>query len=207
MKIAAALLALAAAASAQTWEAGALGGFGVYANHPKLTSPSGSAEAGFGDGPVAGAFLIQNLYRYVSGEIRYAWQRGDLSLSSGGRKATFRGDSHAIHYDWLIHTAPPEAKVRPFLAAGAGFKLYRGTGAETVVQPLEEVGLLTRASEWKPLVSVGAGVAWNVAPWARLRLEFRDYMTPFPKRVIEPVAGGNGWVHDLVPTLSFGVRF
>ncbi len=208
MKIAAALLAIAAAAVAQTWEAGVLGGYGVYANSPKITSPYGSAGAGLGRGPVAGAFLLQNLYDYVSGEIRYAYQRGDLSLSSGSRRATFSGDSHAIHYDWLIHTAPREASVRPFLAAGAGFKLYRGTGAETVIQPLEEVALLTRTSEWKPLVSAGAGVVWTLAPWARLRLEFRDYMTPFPKRVIEPAAGGNpGWVHDLAPTLAFSVRF
>ncbi|MGE5567861.1 MAG: hypothetical protein ACM3S5_02385 [Rhodospirillales bacterium] len=207
MKIAALSLALATAAFAQTWEAGVLGGFGVYANRLKLTSAAGSAEAGLGDGPVAGAFLNQNLYRYVSGQIRYSWQRGDMSLSSGSRKATFRGDSHAIHYDWLFYALPDEAKVRPFAAAGAGFKLYRGTGRETAVQPLQEVALLTRTSEWKPLVSLGAGVAWNAAPWARLCVEFRDYMTPFPKRVIEPIESGGGWVHDLVPTLSFGFRF
>jgi hypothetical protein len=208
MKFAAVLLAIAAGAAAQTWEAGVLGGYGVYVNNPKFTSPFGSAKAGLGRGPVAGAFLIQNLYRYVSGEIRYAYQRGSLTLSSGSRRAKFSGDSHAIHYDWLIHTVPREAKVRPFFVAGAGFKLYRGTGVEKVVQPLEEVALLTRTSEWKPLVSAGAGVMWTVAPWARVRLEFRDYMTPFPQRVIEPVAGGSpGWVHDLTPTVSFSVRF
>ncbi|HOL71032.1 MAG TPA: hypothetical protein PLA43_00905 [Bryobacteraceae bacterium] len=207
MKVAALLLAFASAAFAQTWEAGVLGGFGVYANRPKLTSPAGSAEAGLGDGPVAGAFLTQNLYRYVSGQIRYSWQRGDMSLSSGSRKATFSGDSHAIHYDWLIYALADEAKVRPFAAAGAGFKLYRGTGSETAVQPLQEVALLTRTSEWKPLVSLGAGVVWNATPWARLCIEFRDYMTPFPTRVIEPIEGGGGWVHDLVPALSFGFRF
>lgn len=208
MRVAAFILLLAAAAAGQTWEAGVLAGYGVYANRPTITSPNGSAEAGLGNGPVAGAYLIQNLYRYVSGEIRYAFQRGDLSLSSGSRRATFGGDSHAVHYDWLVYTAPREAKLRPFFAVGAGFKLYRGTGTEVLVQPLEEVALLTRTSEWKPLVSAGAGVAWTVAPWARIRVEFRDYMTPFPRRVIEPISGGGtGWVHDLVPTVSFGVRF
>jgi hypothetical protein len=198
----------AVAAAAQTWEAGVLAGYGVDLNHPKITSPLGLAQASMGKGPVAGAFLIQDLYEQVSGEIRYTWQLGGLRLSSDSRSAAFSGDSHAIHYDWLIYTKPRDSNMRPFVAAGAGVKVYRGTGIETVVQGLEDVALLTRTSEWKPLISVGAGVVWRAASWAQMRLEFRDYITPFPKRVIEPIAGGSvGWIHDLAPTISLGVRF
>jgi opacity protein-like surface antigen len=198
----------ASAAWAQHWEAGVLAGGGLYVNHPGLSSPAGSAAAGIGNGPAFGVFLVQNLYSRLSGEIRYVYQRGDLQLSSGGRRATFGGDTHALHYDWVLHTAGRDAKVRPFLAAGAGFKLYRGIGTETLTQPLEEVALLTRASEWKPLVTVGAGVAIALSESVCLRLEFRDYMTPFPKRIIAPVTGaGGGWLHDLVPTLGLSIRF
>lgn len=208
MKRIAGLFFLALTACAQNWEVGALAGGGFSINHPKINSPFGSAEAGIANGPVFGAFLTQNLYKHVSGEIRYVYQRGDLELSSGSRQATFRGDSHTIHYDWLLHAAGREAKVRPFLAAGAGFKLYRGTGAETMHQALEEVALLTRTREWKPLVSVGAGVAISLSRWARLRLEVRDYLTPFPRRVIAPIAGNApGWLHDLTPTVSLSIRF
>lgn len=199
---------LALTACAQNWEAGVLAGGGFSLNHPKIASPFGSAEAGIANGPAFGAFLTQHLYQHLSGEIRYVYQRGDLRLSSGSRRAAFRGDSHALHYDWLLHAAGREAKVRPFAAAGAGFKLYRGVGTETMHQTLEEVALLTRTREWKPLVSVGAGVVISLGRWARLRLEVRDYFTPFPKKVIEPLAASTpGWLHDLTPTLSLGIRF
>lgn len=202
------LLFLAMTAGAQNWEAGVLAGGGFYITHPRIDGPFGSAEAGIGSGPAFGVFLTQNLYRRLSGEIRYAYHRGDLQLSSGGLRAAFRADSHALHYDWLLHTAGRDARVRPFVAAGAGFKLYRGTGTETLVQTLQEVALLTRTREWKPLISAGAGVTLAISRWARLRFEFRDYMTPFPARVIAPVAGGGGgWLHELSPTVALSLRF
>lgn len=201
-------LFLAVTATAQNWEAGVFGGSGFYINHPRISGPSGNAEAGIGGGPAFGAFLTQHLYRRLSGEIRYAYHRGDLQLSSGSLRAAFRADSHALHYDWLLHMAGRDAKVRPFFAAGAGFKLYRGTGTETLVQTLQDVALLTRTREWKPLVSVGAGVTVAISGRARLRVEFRDYMTPFPARVIAPVTGlGGGWLHELSPTIALILRF
>jgi hypothetical protein len=202
------LLFLAMTAGAQNWEAGVVAGGGLYVNRPHLGGASGGAEAGIGRGPAFGVFLTQNLYRRLSGEIRYAYHRGDLQLSSGSLRAAFRADSHALHYDWLLHLADRDARVRPFVAAGAGFKLYRGTGTETLVQTLQDVALLTRTREWKPLVSVGAGVTLAISQRARLRLEFRDYMTPFPARVIAPVAGGGGgWLHELSPTVALSLRF
>lgn len=202
------LFFLSLAAYAQNWEAGALAGGGFYVNHPKIAGPSGSAEAGIGNGPVFGAFLTQNLYPRLSGEIRYEYERGDLRLSSGSRQAAFGGDSHALHYDWLFFTAPRTAKVRAFVAVGAGFKLYRGTGTETLHQTLEEVALLTRTREWKPLVSAGAGVTFSLARRMRLRLEVRDCLTPFPQRVIAPVSGsGPGWLHDLMPMIGLSIQF
>ncbi|MGA2324869.1 MAG: hypothetical protein ABSH05_01145 [Bryobacteraceae bacterium] len=202
------LLFLALTAWAQNWEAGVLAGGGFYIDHPRIGGPQGGAEAGIGSGPAFGAFLTQNLYRRLSGEIRYAYHRGDLELSSGSRRAAFRADSHALHYDWVLHMAGRDAKVRPFVAAGAGFKMYRGTGTETVYQTLQEVALLTRTREWKPLLTAGAGVTVAISTSARLRLEFRDYMTPFPARVIAPAAGGTaGWLHDFAPTIGLSIRF
>jgi len=42
-----------------------------------------------------------------------------------------------------------------------------------------------------------------------LRLEFRDYITPFPREVITPAMGAEikGWLHDFVPTVGFGFKF
>ena len=202
-------LLAAAAFGGQHWEAGALAGGGFEPYRPTLTGPSGAADVGFGNGPVFGAFLVQHLYSKVSGEIRYEYSRSDLRISGAKGSARMRGESHAVHYDWLFFTRPRKARVRPYLAAGAGFKLYRGVGAETAYQPLQDIAVLTRTREWKPLVSVGAGVAFTLSAKICMRLEFRDAMTPFPKRVIAPTATGAapGWLHEIVPAVTIGLQF
>lgn len=42
-----------------------------------------------------------------------------------------------------------------------------------------------------------------------LRLEFRDYITPFPSDVVAPAPGARikGWLQDFVPTVGISVRF
>jgi hypothetical protein len=44
---------------------------------------------------------------------------------------------------------------------------------------------------------------------AFLRTEFRDYVTPFPKKVITPATGAkvSGWLHDIVPMVGIGFSF
>lgn len=205
MRAAILAILLAAAAFAQRWEGGALAGAGFQAHRPSL----GAANAGFGHGPSFGAYLIQHLYDRVSGEIRYVYYRSDLRISGGGLSASMEGEAHSVHYDWLFFTRTRKARVRPYIAAGAGFKMYRGVGAEVLYQPLQDVALLTRTKEWKPLVSVGAGVAFHLSKKLCMRLEFRDEMTPFPQRVIAPVAAGAapGWIHVLAPAAAIGVEF
>jgi hypothetical protein len=199
---------LSACCAAQQWEAGPLAGGGFYHN-VSISNSFGSGRTGIASGAAFGAYLVQNLYKNLSGEIRYTFQRGDLEVSSGGVKAGFRGATHAIHYDWLLHVRKKGSSVRPFIAAGAGFKGFRGTGTETPYQPLGRLALLTRTSEWKPLVSVGGGVAVKLARWAVLRAEFRDYLTRFPQNVIAPVGAANldRWLHDFVPSAGVGLTF
>lgn len=201
-------LLLAACCAAQQWEAGPLAGGGFY-NNVSISNAFGRGTTGLAPGPAFGAYLVQNLYKNLSGEIRYTFQRGDLKVSSGNVTAGFRGVTHAIHYDWLLHTRKKGSSLRPFLAAGAGFKGFRGTGTEAPYQPLGKLALLTRTSEWKPLVSLGGGVAVRLAGWAVLRAEFRDYLTPFPQKVIAPVGQANlkRWLHDFLPSVGVGFTF
>lgn len=202
-------LLLAASAPAQVWEAGVLGGGGIYRNATYKAASGATAKAGFAAGPAFGGYLDQHLYSRLSGEIRYLYQKGDLKVSSGGGKATFRGDTHAIHYDMLLHPGKADASWRPYLAAGAGFKRYSGTGLETMTQPLSQFALLTQTEEWKPLVSVGAGAVMRAGKRGRFRIDARDYMTPLPHRVVAPSPGvtAGGWLHDFVVTAGFGVVF
>jgi len=62
--------------------------------------------------------------------------------------------------------------------------------------------------DMRAVVSVGAGVKFNIAKSTLLRLEVHDYLTPFPSTLIAPVGGSTvgGWIQDFVVSagLSFG---
>jgi hypothetical protein len=199
----AALLMLLGAASPACWaqkvEFGFLGGFGYYTNN-NVTAPSGDGTAGFKPGPYVGVFVGHNMYPKIGGELRYAYRPSDLKVSSGGTEAKFSGEAHVIHYDFLYHFAPVESAVRPYNSGGGGVKIYRGTGEATVSQPLSNLALLTNTYETAGLGSVGAGVKVNASPRLGFRVEFRDFITPFPKQVVAPAPNANitGALHDLV---------
>ncbi|MBM3744365.1 MAG: hypothetical protein FJW34_01035 [Acidobacteria bacterium] len=206
--VAATLVLAGAACLGQEWEVNGLAGGSAHRNLD-LTNRFGSAQTGFANGVVFGVSLVQHYYDHISGEIRWTCQRSDLMLASGGAAEKFRGSAHALHYDWHFYARPRKAPLRPFLAAGAGLKNYRGTGVERAYQPLSQFALLTRTTEWKPLISVGGGVKVRLSQRWSLTAELRDYLTPFPREVIVPVGGASldRWVHDLVPTVGLGIRF
>jgi hypothetical protein len=193
---------------AQRWEFGVLGGGGLY-NTASVTSPAGQGDVGFKSSGAVGAYLGSNMYKYVGGELRYEYLPGDLKVSSGGTEATFNGEAHAIHYDFLFHFAPTESKIRPFVAGGGGVKIYRGTGKATVTQPLERLALLTNTYETKGLGSVGAGIKVQASKRFGLRLEVHDFITPFPRKVIAEAPGAkiSGLLHNIVFMGGFAITF
>lgn len=201
-------LLLAAAAAAQEYEVGVSGGLG-FALNPTVTNASGSGKAGFKYGLAAGAVAGNDMYERLSGEMHYLYRVSDLKVTGGGQEAYFSGEAHLIHYDLVYHSADRDAKVRPFLAGGGGIKVYRGTGNERAFQPASTYALLTRTQELKPLVSAGGGVKVALTETLHLRLEIRDYITPFPKEVVAPAPGARikGWLHDFVPTAGIAVKF
>ena len=206
--VGAALALVASAGFAQKWEVGGVGGGGFYRN-VAVTNPAGSAITGFQSGPAYGGVIGQNLYRYVSGELRYTYRVNNMKLTGNGGAAGFDALSHVVHYDFLLHAAPVGAKVRPFAAIGTGVKIFRGTGKESAYQPLSGFALLTKTQEWKPLVSAGAGTKFAVSSHVIFRVEFRDYITPFPKQVIAPAPGAKigGLLHDYVPMVGITFTF
>lgn len=203
-----AMLATLPSALAQKWEFGGAVGGGFFTSQT-VSGPGGSADANFAKGLVASAWLGNNSGRRLGGELRYDFQMGDMQLSSSGTHATFGAQSHAVHYDFLLHAGSEEARVRPFVAAGAGIKLYRGTGTETVYQPLQQLALLTKTTDLRPLISVGGGVKFRLSHAVSLRVEVHDYLTPFPKEVITPAlkASVGGWLQDIVPAIALSVLF
>ena len=140
----------------------------------------------------------------MSGEVRYEFQTGDLALSSGGTTATFGAHTQQFHYDVVWHVTASETRIRPYVEAGAGVKLYQGIGQQMVYQPLSNFAVLTQQQDLRALVSAGGGVKMQLSQHMQLRFDIHDYMTPFPKNVITPNPGAKvgGWLMDFVPMVG-----
>jgi len=145
----------------------------------------------------------------VSGEIRYLYQDGDPFLSFGPRKGNIQGQSHAVHYDVLLHLRERDERLRPFVVGGVGAKYYRTTGPEPSPQPAPQIAELVRADQWRWLVTLGVGVKYRVADHIVVRGDFRDYLTPFPTRLFVPASGGTdrGIFQQFTPTFGLSYSF
>lgn len=191
------------------WEIGGAGGYAVAKKNHVGNEVGGSGEAGIHRGIIASAVAGNHMFRHLSGEVRYLYRKGNLRVSSGGTHVSMTGESHSIGYDLLLHTAPKDAKFRPYIAFGGGAKVFRGVGAETDYQLLEDLAVLTKTQQTEPMLSIGGGVSYRLAPYAVLRLDFRDQVTPFPKKVILPAPGAklDGFLHDFLPMVGIGLTF
>ncbi len=193
---------------AQTYEVGAVGGFG-FSRDATVTGPAGSGKAGLKNGVAAGGVLGFDDYRRIGGEFHYLYRMNDLRVKGGGQQGTFDGESHLIHYEFLFYSAPRSCKIRFFAAGGGGMRIYRGTGTERAYQPANRFAWLTKTRETQGMITAGGGVKVSLGgPWL-LRIEARDYITPFPKDVITPADGAaiKGWLHDVVPTVGISYKF
>jgi len=201
-------LFLAGAAYAQQWEVGGAFGYGWYRNI-RVNGPGAEATAGIRNRFVAGAVLTEDLYEHVSGEVRYTYHDGDPFLSLGGRTANVQGQSHSFTYDTLLHVRDRDQRLRPYFAAGIGGKLYRTTGPSPAIQPAPSVAVLAESNQWEVLVSVGAGVTYRFPNHLVLRADFRDYISPAPRKLFAPVAGATvrGIMHQFTPMVGIGVWF
>ena len=193
---------------AEDWEVGAFGGYGWYRN-ASVYSPAGKAQAGIRDRFVAGAVLTNDTYEHFSGEVRYVYQDGDPFLSAGGIRENIQGQSHTFVYDFLVQMNNRESRVRPYFAAGIGAKLFRISGPPLAAQPLESIATLATRDDVRPVISVGPGVKVRVSQRLIVRLDFRDYITPFPSTLIKPApfATGRGLLQQFTPMLGIGYWF
>lgn len=174
---------------------------GGFTNGVTVSNGIGSATTGFANGLATGAILGQNLYSRFGGELHYTVDFSDLRISGSGQSATFKGQTHSVHYDILVYGRPRGARLRPFAIAGGGMRDFRGVGTESPYQPLSNFALLTKTGQWTPVVTFGGGIKYTIAPRVLLRVEVQDYFSRFPTQVIAPAPGAHlsGWLNDLVP--------
>lgn len=191
----------------QRWEVGAGGGASFY-NARTLTTTGGDISAKFKPGYSFTGFVGQVGSR-LGGEIRYSYMSNEMELSGLGKSYTMGGRSMALHYDVQYYfKKDQEAKVRPYVFGGGGIKQFTGTGSAVAFQPLGNYAVLTSTSQWKPLISAGAGVRMALSPHMQLRGEVRGYFTQMPTDIVTPVSGSlGGWLFDIVPTVTVSYIF
>lgn len=189
-------------------EIGGAGGFGFY-HDATIANASGSARAGFGPRFVVGAVAGWNWSSHFAVEGRYTFQDGDSALRSQGLEANLDGSAQSAVAELLVSPQPRTSRLRFFGAVGGGVKLYQAGPLATGTQPLTDFATLQKANQAEPLITFGAGVKYALSEHWLVRVEFRDYATPFPSRVITPAPGArlSGWLHDIVPTLGISRTF
>jgi hypothetical protein len=202
------MAAAPAAGLCQEWEIGGAGGYGWYAS-PSISTPSGSAQAGFPAKGAIGVVFGENMYEHWGGEIRYLFRFGGPELKSDGIQTNITGHTNVIVYDFLIHMTGREAKLRPFVAGGAGIKVFSGTGDFLVNQPLAGFARLVEHTQVEPAISAGAGLKYRITRHVQLRVDFRTYFSPLPDEIFRRPRSAvlRGWVYDFVPLAGISYVF
>jgi hypothetical protein len=199
---------VASACFAQHYEVGGAIGYGFYRNGT-IFGPGVSAEAGVRNRFAAGWVIGEDLYQHISGEVRYLYHDGHPFLETPAVKTDIQGQSHAFHYDLLLHARGREARLRPFFAAGVGVKGYIIAGPAPRPQPLPAIGSLLAHDQWMLLVTVGGGVKYRLRNNLVIRGDFRDYMTGFPRSQIAPALNNTarGIFQQFTPMFGVGYSF
>lgn len=192
---------------AQSWEFGGGVGYGWTLDSGLTNIPNGATVGN----QARGAFTVvadENPYNYIGGEFQYLFRAGGTQLRSNGITETASGYSNVIVYNLMIHMTPKESNFRPFVAAGAGIKVY--TNSDLLVpQPLSPIALLARGTQVEPAVSFAGGAKYLLPHHVQLRLDMRVYTGPTPDQLVRSIypSRTKGWIFDFVPMLSVAYVF
>lgn len=183
-------------------------GYGFYRNGSVL-SADGTAKAGFKNRFAVSAVITEDAYDHLSGEFRYTYQDGDTFLRARGEETRLQAQSHAFSYDVNIHFRSLDHKIRPYLTAGVGAKLFIVRGPGNPNQPLTDIATLTTANDLKFLVVGGGGVKMRLQRHMTMRVDVLDYINPFPKTQIKPapLATPRGIFHQFTPMVGISYVF
>ena len=202
-----AMVLLATAAWAQTtYEIGADVGYGIY-HDGTIFSSQGTAQAGILNRFAAGMVFGDEFSDYVSAELQYLYHDGHPFLTYAGTRTDIQGNSTSVTYSFLFHFKKQDHRWRPFLEGGMGAKGYITAGPAPNPQPVPQIATLTTNDIWKVVFVPGAGVKFHVIKHMDVRVEFRDYLTTFPRTQIVPATNNTarGIFEQFTPL--FGVAY
>lgn len=202
------LCACASACLAQEFQLGGAAGYGIY-HRDNVFAPAGEATAGIANRFAASVVFDDDLYEHITGELRYLYQDGDPFLSVGGVKSNVNGQSHSVDYSILFQFGNREQRLRPYLAAGIGVKGYVVSGPAPFPQAFPQIASLNSTDQWMTLFTPGAGLEYRMGKYVMLRVDFRDYITRFPRAIIVPAAHGTdrGIFNQFTPLIGISYVF
>lgn len=188
------------------WEIGADVGYGSYHNGT-IFSPQGTAKAGILNRFAAGIVFGDEFSDYVSAELQYLYHDGHPFLTYAGTRTDIQGNSNTLTYNLLFHFKKQDHRWRPFLEGGMGAKDYVIAGPAPNPQPIPQIATLTTNDVWKVVFVLGGGIKFHVMNHMDMRVEFRDYLTTFPRTQIVPAPGNTarGVFEQFTPL--FGVAY
>jgi hypothetical protein len=200
------IILFATAAWAQQYELGADVGYGTYRNGT-IFSAAGTAQAGILNRFAGGIVFGDEFSDYVSAELQYLYQDGHPFVRYAGTRTDIQGNNFALAYSFLFHFTRQERRWRPFLEGGMGAKDYVIAGPEPNPQPIPQIANLTTNDVWKVVFVPGGGIQFHAIQHLDVRLEFRDYLTTFPRTQIVPAANNTarGIFQQFTPL--FGVSY
>jgi len=178
-------IVFAAGLFGQTYEIGANIGYGFYQNGT-IFSAAGTAQAGIRNRFAAGIDLGYEFSDYVSEQFSYLYHDGHPFLTAPGVNTDIQGQSHALTIEALFHFQKRDHRFRQFVAGGVGSKGYVIAGPAPFPQPIPQIASLTTNDVWKVTFSAGGGVTYILRQHMQIRVEFRDYLTTFPRQQIVP---------------------
>jgi hypothetical protein len=199
---------LASHGRAQQWEFGAIAGYG-WNHDATIANGPASASAGFHPGFALGTVLGENMYNYIGGEFRYLFRWGSPLMDYQSTRTSATGYSNILTYDLLVHMTPRDNKIRPYVAAGAGIKIYTATNEQILNQPLQSFAVILPVTQVEPAISAGGGIKYRVARHVQIRADFRAYMTPLPNQLFRPTGPSvvRGWLFDFMPQAGISYLF
>jgi opacity protein-like surface antigen len=202
------LILFAGTAFGQQYEIGADVGYGIYRDGTIFSSTE-TIQAGIRNRFAAGIIVGDEFSDYVSAEIHYLYHDGHPFVQGDGVKTDIQGNSEALTYDLLFHFRKRESRWRPYVDGGAGAKGYIIAGPAPYPQPIPQVASLTTNDVWKVAFSAGGGITYRLMPHMEMRVEFRDYMTTFPRQQIVPAPHNTarGIFQQFTPLFGVGYIF
>lgn len=154
---------------------------------PEAGQTGGPARSNFSNSGILAVEAGVGFFPLLSAGLHYSFTGPELQLRRGdafGSSARMDLSAHTLAFETRLRT-PEVSGFRLYGLLGAGFSRFSLDVTSTVEDPFPRGA---PDSILSPVFTFGGGIEKGIAPFVRLKLEARDYVTPISKQLFD--AGG-----------------